>query len=197
MAAVDSIAGELGLAEKLLTGAIPDDVPLARRAIARVAVASMLAEPTDFAAYGWTHCLTMPYAVLGIAPHLRDSARAIAVAATHVVGFRASMSTRPAAWSAPSDRHATATDVARAIERGDPEDAAVLTASVGDEHLAATRVQLATNAACAHDAHLVKYTLTCMRASAVEPADERRFLAAAAKLAAWWHAHPDPTDPLG
>ncbi len=38
--------------------------------------------------------------------------------------------------------------------------------------------------------------LACIDAAAADPAAGRLHLAAAAYLNAWWHAHPDTTDPL-
>ena len=54
----------------------------------------MLQEPPDYAPYGWSHCLTMPQAVMGIAGDGVDVPRATAVAATYVVGFRAALGQR-------------------------------------------------------------------------------------------------------
>src|SRR5215213_6097861 len=86
-------AEESGLATKLLAGVVGarPDAAAARRELARVAAWSMLEEPPDHAPYGWSHCLTMPQAVLGLAGRGTSERTAVAVAATHVVGFRAAL----------------------------------------------------------------------------------------------------------
>lgn len=65
------------------------------RAVMRVAAWSMLGEPTTHAPYGWTHALTMSQAAIGIARSCADTSRALATAATYVMGFRASLAVNP------------------------------------------------------------------------------------------------------
>ena len=60
----------------------------AARTLLTVAARSMLQDSPAAAPYGWTHCLTMPQAVLVAAGAGADPALAIAVAATYVLGFR-------------------------------------------------------------------------------------------------------------
>ena len=88
-------AEESGLATKLLSAfAAASDTARVRRELSRIAAWSMLQEPSDYAPYGWSHCLTMPQAVMGIAGDGVEPARATAVAATYVVGFRAALGQR-------------------------------------------------------------------------------------------------------
>jgi hypothetical protein len=70
----------------------PIDVLAASRAITRVAVWSMVHDDPDHAKYVWSHCLTMPQAVMYLAGSAVTARTALAVAATHVTGFRASLS---------------------------------------------------------------------------------------------------------
>ena len=86
-----------GAAAELLVGA-SDDGAAARVAVSRVAAWSMVQEPPDHAAYGWTHALTIPQAVLSVGLPARP---AVAVAASQAIGFRASMGTRPLDPAAP------------------------------------------------------------------------------------------------
>jgi hypothetical protein len=169
------------------------DVADRGRALLRAAAWSMLLEPDDHAPYGWSHCLTMPQAVLGVSGALDDPSLALAVAATYVVGFRSPLAQRPLRPRAPeADGRLGVPD---AIDAG----RAAATAAVWhapDEALGAIATELATRASTAHDAHLVKYTLACFDAAAADPSHRRLFLTAAASLAAWWVAHGDPTDPL-
>ena len=111
-----SQAEQSGVAPDLLADAVAgvpvaDAVPV----ILRAAAWSMLVEPPDHAPYGWTHCLTMPQAVLGIADVLDDPRTAVAVAATYVVGFRAAHAQRPLIESRPPDPEI---DLTSAIEAG-------------------------------------------------------------------------------
>src|SRR5579885_2553268 len=68
-----------------LRGLSVDD---AARTLLRVAARSMLQDAPEAAPYGWTHCLPMPRAVLGVGGPVEPEL-AVAVAATYVLGFRA------------------------------------------------------------------------------------------------------------
>src|SRR5256714_1779291 len=99
-------------------------VETARGILLRVAAQSMLQDNRKAAPYGWTHCLTMPQAVLIAAEHGADPEVAVAVAATYVLGFRSTLgrvridrawtpSTGTAAdraWSMPEDALASMID---------------------------------------------------------------------------------------
>jgi hypothetical protein len=175
-----------------LTGVTPVDHIDAGRAVLRVAAWSMLDEDDTYAPYGWSHCLTLPQAVLGIAPAAPEPLTALRVAATYVVGFRSALATEPVVTEPPSDPHVDwreALDADRATAA-----AAVWHAPANDRR--AVAAELAGRAASRHDAHLVKYTLACFDAAADDPTHAPLFLAAAASLGAWWHAHGDPDDPL-
>lgn len=79
-----------GLAAEVLDGPLRGlGVDDARAVLLRVAARSMLQDNPDAAPYGWTHCLTMPQAVLVAGEHGADPDVAVAVAATYVLGFRA------------------------------------------------------------------------------------------------------------
>jgi hypothetical protein len=157
-----------GLAERLLAGPT-QDVALeeAERALLRIAAWSMLQDDPAHAPYGWTHCLTMPQGVLALAAVAMDRCAAIRVAATHVLGFRATLGR-----------------VALDPQRPLPPVAA----PKGTDALRAT---LAGNAVAHPDAHLAKYTLACFDAADRDPEAASLFLAAAAYLHDWWGEHPD------
>ena len=162
------------------------DVRDAARVTLRAAALSMVQEPGDHAPYGWSHCLTMPQATLGIARACADPSTAVAVAATYVVGFRAALACRPLEehWE-PEDPGVAP---AASLER-DPEQAAAAVWHASDESLASVATVLATRAARHHDAHLVKYTLACLDAADAHRSDARLYLAAAARLHGWWVSH--------
>ena len=150
-----------GVAAELLSDIVARVEPhAAARAILRAAAQSMLTEPPDFVPYGWSHCLTLPQAVLGIAGACTDPATPLAIAATFVVGFRAALAAEPLS-----------------------DDAPVATTPV-------SVTELATFAATHQDAHLVKYTLACLDAAAWDPAASARYLAAAARLGNYWKERP-------
>ena len=179
-------AEESGVATDLLA-APTMSVALAdgARALLRAAAWSMLGEPDDFRPYGWSHCLTMPQAVLGIASACSDPSAALAVAATYVVGFRAALSVEPLATAyAPPD---PSTDVTRALEET-PMDAAAAVWHTPSADLPRAVTALATYAATHPDAHLVKYTVACLDAAAWDRTHARVYLAAAGALAGYWAA---------
>jgi hypothetical protein len=165
----------------------------AARQLLRAAALSMLHEPDDYAPYGWSHCLTMPQAVLGIADACDDPRRAVAVAATYVAGFRTALASRPltATFTPP--------DVAMTV--ADALDAAPWAAAAAAWHTPARGrgevvAELATRAATHRDAHLVKYTLACLDAAAWDSGHAALYLAAAADLHSYWVRHGDPGDPF-
>jgi hypothetical protein len=150
-------------------------------AVLRVAAWSMIAEPTRHAPYGWSHCLTMPQAVLGVADACSDPSVALAVAATYVAGFRA-LADGP--MSTAMDMPDPGLPLGEAIEAGPNLAAAAAWHGVRDNRDVTTT--LATLAAVHEDAHLVKYTLACLDAAAADPPSRPLYMAAAASLAGWW-----------
>jgi hypothetical protein len=144
----------------------------------------MLQEPPEHAPYGWSHCLTMPQAVMGLAGHGAEPFTAVAVAATHVVGFRAALGKRPLNADHEPDQPTTG-NLRDAIASG-REAAASTVWHAPDQALDEITTELATRAALHHDAHLVKYTLACFDAAAADPAQRRLYLSAAASLSSWW-----------
>lgn len=132
----------------------------AQRSLMRIAALSMLQDDPAHAPYGWTHCLSMPQAVLALGRHAAEPRRHIRVAATHTLGFRATLGRAglTAAWKAP----ATAPDITALVVR----------------------------AAVHPDAHVAKYTLACLTAAAQDVEARALYLAAADCLGAWWDAHP-------
>ena len=151
--------------------------PSGARAILRAAAWSMLAEPETHVPYGWTHCLTLPQAVLGVAGSCANPRAALAVAATYVVGFRAAFAAEPLVadvrrtGAAPRPRDRVAIQAGRGgrgrLARGPMADADIVT-------------ELASRAAVHVDAHFVKYTLACIDAAHFDPTHARLYLAAAA-----------------
>ncbi|OWY60427.1 hypothetical protein B7486_69240, partial [cyanobacterium TDX16] len=131
----------------------------AERTLLRVAARSMLQDDPDHAPYGWSHCLTMPQAVLGIAHEMSDPGEGVAVAATYVLGFRSTLSSRPldAAW-APDPPKAEVRD---ALD-GPPDEAAAAAWHAAPDVVDVVWQRLTTRAALHEDAHLAKYTLACL-----------------------------------
>jgi hypothetical protein len=162
----------------------------AEHVLLRVAALSMLQDDPACAPYGWSHCLTLPQAVLANADTARDPAALVAVAATHVLGFRATVSTvalEPGAVPARPSAGSSITPGTPLLLR----DVAPATAAGAAFHAPpAARDELmtvlATRAALHPDAHLAKYTLACFDAAARDAQAAPLFFAAAAYLGAWW-----------
>jgi hypothetical protein len=174
-----------GLAAELLdapTRAL--DPAGASRVLGRVAAWSMLQDDAAHAPYGWSHALSMPQATLGVARACRDPNEAIAVAATYVLGFRATLGRvrLDPSWTParPAPR-----DWLAALD-GTPDDAVAAAWSATPATEPRIVEALATRASLHHDAHLVKYTLACLDARRADPEMARLFLASAAYLSAWW-----------
>lgn len=185
-----------GVAAAQLATAVPDrDHRAAARAILRAAALSMLLEPDDHAPYGWSHCLTMPQAVLGIADHLADPARAIAVAATYALAFRATLAVRPLRDGYEPDRPRGPDRLGGRWREGFAAGSTIAAASVWHADPAddpAIVVELASRAAVHADAHLAKYTVACLDAAAFDTERRRLYLAAAAHLHGVWATRATP-----
>jgi hypothetical protein len=156
----------------------------------------MLQDDADQAPYGWSHCLTLPQAALGVAPAATDPADAIAVAATYVLGFRATLGreTLDPGWAPEPLDLVDDADRLDALA-GHPDEAAAATWYAPEPIVAPLVARLAGYAAAHPDAHLAKYTVACLDAASADPDAAHLFLAAAAFLGAWWRQLPSD-DPL-
>jgi hypothetical protein len=155
------------------------------RELLRAAGLSMVHEPPDFAPYGWSHCLTMPQAVLGLAlgGATATPTRALAVAATFVAGFRAALAHRDLPPSFEPDTPGL--DLPTALAAG-PREAAAAVWHHPHDRQPELIAELVTRAAVHPDAHLVKYTLACLDAAAWDQSHARLYLAAAGHLHGYW-----------
>lgn len=151
------------------------DVDAAERTILRTAAASMLLDDPAHAPYGWSHCLTIPQGILATLRTSTTPSKTLALAATHVVGFRAALGSAPLAEL-----------VGHAGRIG--SDALV----PGIDRPALDTLQAAIDFAAGHeDAHLTKYVVSCMDAARRGPVGAHQYLAAAVHLADWWRALED------
>jgi hypothetical protein len=190
-----SLVERSGLARDLLDAPTrSDDVARVSRELARVAAWSMLQDDPRHAPYGWSHCLSMPQGVLGIAASCADPRDAIAVAATFVLGFR-SIQGKVALDPEWRPERPGGRDPIAAIE-GSPSEAAASVWYAADQVIPELVAALAARAASHPDAHLAKYTLACFDAAAADREAARLHLAAAAFLSAWWSRLPSEADPL-
>ena len=179
-----------GTVQDLLTDAVATvTIGGARAVVLRAAAAAMLHEHSEHAAYGWSHALTMPQAVLGLAAQSQHPRRLIAIATTYAVGFRAAFSKVPITWNYAPERVNFTTD--QALASG--ADRAVVAAAAFHEYgtnPGAVRRCLATRAAIQSDAHLVKYVLASFDAASDDPTCAATYIAAAASLCSYWtHRH--------
>ncbi|MEO7428223.1 MAG: hypothetical protein ABIY48_02465, partial [Acidimicrobiales bacterium] len=147
-----------GLAQAALHDLVPH-LPLAdaRRVLLRTAAQSMLQDDPTHAPYGWSHCLTMPQAALGVAASCAEPWHATAVAATYVLTFRAIQGGVALDHTWTPERP-VAIDLAEVLGT-DPHRAAATAFHAAPADRPAIRASLASRAAAHHDAHLVKHTL--------------------------------------
>jgi len=174
-----------GYAERMLADVTEElSVEAATRAILRIGALSMLQDDAERAPYGWSHALTMPQGVLACADASRDRSMLVRVAATHALGFRATLGkARLADEPPPRPRRPDYMHVA-------PIEAAGAVYYAANADIPSIKTALAARAATHGDAHLAKYTLAAFDAAARDLEASRLFLAAAAYLGAWWDAHP-------
>lgn len=140
----------------------------ARRVLLRAAAWSMLQDDPEHAPYGWTHCLTLPQALLQNADASRDHQALIAIAATEVLGMRATLGTTN-------------------LDAGKPLPAALSTVP---------SIEALVSFGATHpDAHVAKYTLACLQAAEDDRDVAPLFLCAANVLHNWWRKNdPQPVD---
>ncbi|MGH8291462.1 MAG: hypothetical protein ACREV7_21135 [Steroidobacteraceae bacterium] len=153
----------------------------AERILLPVAALSMLQDDPEHAPYGWTHCLTLPQAILAQSDVVSDQIRLVRIAATHVLGFRATLG--QARLQEPYSPPPRSTEI---ILDGDPNNVAALVFHAATEEQKAIGNKLAARAAVHADAHLAKYTMGCLLAATRDPDVAPLYLAAAAYLGAWW-----------
>lgn len=148
--------------------------PVAARTVLRLAALAMVRDDPAHAPYGWTHCLTLPQAVLILAPQLdRAGVPALAIAATQVLAFRAAQGS---VTLDPADPLLTPADAATAPAR---------------------RRRLVSEAARRHDAHIAKYLLAVLSQAEADPEASELFLTAGEHLLAVWDdLGPDPDEVL-
>jgi hypothetical protein len=176
-----------GLAERLLASPTEHlSLREAERSLLRTAAWSMLRDDPAHAPYGWTHCLTMPQGVLTLAEVATHRRAAIRVAATHVLGFRATLGTADLDPKRPIPPPPPGAPLAGAS----PEEAASIAFHTRARESAILRATLVARAAAHPDAHLAKYTLACLDAADRDGEAAPLYLAAAAYLGAWWDANP-------
>jgi hypothetical protein len=168
-----------GLAADLLQGPCQAlSLAQVRRVVLRVAAMSMLQDTPSKAQFGWTHCLTLPQALLANADASHNTQALCAIAATHSLGFRSTLGT-----------------VAL-----DPTFTPTATSAAGQVYFAdatqrdAIAQALVTKASCHPDAHFVKYTLACLEAANSDPAAAPLYIAAAAHLAEWFDVNAAEED---
>jgi hypothetical protein len=156
-------------------------LPTIERMLLRTAAQSMLQDDPAQAPYGWTHCMTLPLALLANRDVSRAPRRLCAIAATYVYAFRATMS------NVAIDLEWQPEPIGRDARQDDtPQTRAAVAFHTPHSERQALRTQLANFAATHRDAHLAKYTLACFDASVRDPEFRRHYLAAAAYLGAWW-----------
>lgn len=184
-----ALVDDTGLAHRTLADVTQGlSIADARRQLLPIAAMSMLQDAPASAPYGWTHCLTLPQATLSVAHLASDPQRAIDVAATYVLGYRATQSSGPIDPNWEPDPPSRFVDE---VTHLDPPAAAATAWHATSSGRVNITQRLVDHAAPHHDAHLAKYTFACLDAAAQDPANERLFLAAAAFLGAWWRQHDD------
>jgi hypothetical protein len=153
----------------------------ARRILLRVAALSMLLDEPLHAAYGWTHCFTLPQAILSLADVTSDVTRVVRIAATYSLGFRATLGSVRLQYPFAPDCRTRSTP-----PQLDPCAAAAAVFNTRADQRQSIRAQLVERAAVHADAHLVKYTVACLAAADQDPQEAALYYAAAAYLGAWW-----------
>jgi hypothetical protein len=166
-------------------------IDAAFRAVLRVSAHSMLQHDLEQAKFGWSHCLNLPQAALGLSSVTRDRKRALAAALVWIMAYRSVLSDRALdlRWHPQPIKDAS---VLEALQTS-PAAAASRIWHAPDGELSAIRRILATEASIRNDIHLVKYTRACLDMGTFDPEHVRLYLAAAGHLCAVWMAEAPRT----
>jgi hypothetical protein len=171
-----------GYAARILAAATNEvAAPAATRILLRVAALSMLLDDPTHAPYGWSHCFTLPQAILSLADVASDVTRVIRIAATYSLGFRATLGRVRLKYPFSPPRR-----IGSMPPQREPSEVAAAVFNAGADQRRSIRAQLVERAAIHADAHLVKYTVACLTAADSDPQESALYLAAAAYLGAWW-----------
>lgn len=191
MVAMMQATEQAGLPDRLLGDALLSNADEVRcestlRTACRIAALSMLEDKPEPAKYYWTHCLTLPHAAWMLTrflPGRSFAAEAAHTAATWVMAIRASHGNgnlKPL----PELEHVDM-DLTEALLHSPRAAASVAWFARQDERRKVGQV-IATEAAIRNNAHLVKYTWSCLDAAARDSAHAPLFHAAAAYLCSIW-----------
>ena len=145
-----------GVADQLLRPVLGKRTDVASHEVLRVAARSMLLDDPDHAPFGWSHCLTIPQAILAVSRATPHGDVGLALAATHVAAFRAALG----AMDLPDEPRMTLPNV----------DVATLV----------------SRACVFEEAHISKYVLACLDAAHDDPEAQPLYLAAAQRLVDLW-----------
>jgi hypothetical protein len=153
----------------------------AERILLRAAALSMLQDDPVHAPYGWSHCFTIPQAILSLADVASDVSRVIRIAATYVLGFRATLGSARLQYPYIPERL-----TGNSILQRCPADAAAVAFNATGDRFQSTKALLIERSAAHADSHLAKYTMACLTSADRDPEESALYLAAAAYLGAWW-----------
>lgn len=184
-------AGEAtGNADRLFADFIRHDlsgaqIDAAFRATLRVCAHNMLQHTTQYAKFGWSHCLTLPQAACGLSSMNVDRKLALAATLVWATAYRSVLSDRDLDLAWAPDKLAGSPSLAEAL-RSSPQEAAAWVWHAAPAELPVIKQALATEASIRSDQHLIKYTRACLDLVSFDPQYERLYLAAAAHLASVW-----------
>jgi hypothetical protein len=162
-----------------------EQIDAAFRAVLRVCAHNMLQHDTQYAKFGWSHCLTLPQAACGLSSYNLDRKLALAAALVWITAYRSVLSDHDLdlAWapekltnSPPLKEavHTSPTVAASRVWHADPQEYPLI------------KQTLATQASIRTDQHLIKYTRACFDMISFDPQYEKLYLAAAAHLGGLW-----------
>jgi hypothetical protein len=158
-------------------------IDAAFRALLRITAYQMLLDDIHNAKYGWTHCMTLPQAALGLASIHMERKLALATSLCWCACYRSVEG--KAAMDFTYNPEPVAIGLHEALHSGHDVAAARFWDSSDEEIPEMVRL-LATEASIRNDQHHAKYTRACFEMCGFDPQYKRLYLAAAARLAGLW-----------
>ncbi len=162
-----------------------EQIDAAFRATLRICAHNMLQHETQYAKFGWSHCLTLPQAACGLSNFNIDRKLALAATLVWTTAYRSVMSDRALNMDWQPAKLEGSASLIEALKTS-PAAAAARVWYADPNEFAQVKQTLATQASIRTDQHLIKYTRACLDMISFDPDQEKLYLAAAAHLCAVW-----------
>lgn len=158
-----------GLLAPTLNSLTENNIDEQYKMLMRISTLSMIIESEEHSKYGWSHALTIPHSIWSLNSFRDDSLTLLKAAITHCASYRHSKAEQKISAELLNDYY-------------DEDELSIFT-----EHYVLI-VDIISKACSMEDAHLVKYSYTCLDLMKKDPQFSRLYATAADRLLHIWLA---------